>query len=175
MLLSEAMASSIGEIRQTFEAAFPNMSAKELFNLINILYKFQTHSEQKAGSVHIHNNAGFSVSDARILTSMHDFYLKRGFYSDKQKGYIVDLLRKHCGQLIRYWIDKGVIKHNARGMYSYESKAEREAKRNAEADAKVAAGAQQFRQQFAASQTPEAKAEERAKKNGGQLDFLNDL
>ena len=47
MLLSEAMASSIGEIRQTFEAAFPDMSAKELFGLINILYKFQTHSEQK--------------------------------------------------------------------------------------------------------------------------------
>lgn len=175
MLLSEATATSIGEIRRTFEAAFPNMSAKELFGLINILYKFQTHSEQKAGNVHIHNNAGFSVSDAKTLTSMHDFFLKRGFYTDKQKGYIVDLLRKHCGQLIRYWIDRGVIKHNARGMYSYESKAEREARRTAEADAKVAAGAQQFRQQFAASQTPEAKAAERVKQNHGQLDFLNDL
>lgn len=106
---------------------------------------------------------------------MHDFYVKRGFYTDKQKDYIVDLLRKHCGQLIRYWIDRGVIKHTARGMYSYESKAEREARKTAEADAKVAAGAQQFRQQFAASQTPEAKAAERAKQNHGQLDFLNDL
>lgn len=175
MLLTEAIASSIGEIRKTFEDAFPNMSSAELFNLIKILYKFQTSSEQKFASVHVHNNAGFSISDAKVLTSMYNFYVQRKFYTEKQRNYIVKLLRKHCGQLIRYWIGKGVIKHDARGMYSYESKAEREAKRNAEADAKVAAGAQQFRQQFAATQTPEAKAEERAKQNHGQLDFLNDL
>lgn len=175
MLLTEAIASSIGEIRRTFEAAFPTMNSAELFNLIKILYKFQTNSEQKAASVHIHNNAGFSVSDAKVLTSMYNFYLQRKFYTEKQRNYIVKLLRKHCGQLIRYWIDRGVIKHNARGMYSYESKAERDARKTAEADAKVAAGAQQFRQQFAASQTPEAKAAERVKQNHGQLDFLNDL
>lgn len=175
MLLSEAVASSIAEIRKTFEDAFPQMSSKELFGLIKILYKFQTSSEQKFASVHVHNNAGFSVSDAKVLTSMYNFYVQRKFYTEKQRNYIVNLLRKHCGQLIRYWINKGVIKHDARGMYSYESKAEREAKRNAEADAKLEAGVQAIRQRYAVTQTPEAYAAERAKRNNGQLDFLNDM
>lgn len=175
MLLTEAIASSISEIRQTFEDAFPNMSSAELFNLIKILYKFQTSSEQKFASVHVHNNAGFSITDARVLTSMYNFYVQRKFYTEKQRAYIVKLLRKHCVQLIRYWIGKGVIKHDARGVYSYESKAEREARRNAEADAKLTADAEQARQQLIAMQTPKAKAAERAKKNFGQLDFLDEL
>ena len=86
-----------------------------------------------------------------------------------------NILHKYADQLIRFWIDRGTIKKVKHGEYSYESKAEREARKTAEADAKVAAGAQQFRQQFAATQTPEAKAAERAKQNHGKLDFLNDL
>jgi len=181
MLLSEALASSLGEIRQTFEAAFPTaeeptkMTSPELFNLIKILYHFQTHDEQKFASVNHRNNVGFSVTDAKKLTDFYKWYVEKHFYTDKQKVYIGELLRKHCGQLIRYWIDKGVIKHSCRGMYSYESKAERQARKTKEAEEKVTAGAEQFRREFAATQTPEAKAEERVKQNHGQLDFLNDL
>lgn len=181
MLLTEAIASSLGEIRATFEAAFPDendpnrMTAAELFNLIKILYRFQTSDEQKAASVHHRNNAGFSVTDAKKLTDFYNWYVKRKYYTDAQKCYIGDLLRKHCMQLIRYWQSKGIIKHDCRGMYSYESKAERQARQAREAEERVTAGAEQFRREFAATQTPEAKAEERVKQNHGQLDFLNDL
>lgn len=125
MLLSEMHASSLAEIRQNFEEAFPDMTDKELFKLIDILYKYQTPSEQASSSVHVYNNRGFSVTDSVKLTDFWCWYMKRHFYTSKQKNYIVSLLRKHCGQLIKHWIDRGTIKRLGRGNYEYVSKAER--------------------------------------------------
>ena len=187
MLLSEATASSILEIRRTFEAAFPRMNSAELFNLINILYQYQTADEQENANVRVLNNAGFIRTDSEKLTSLHVWYLmtkakspdKKGFYTDKQKAFIAKLLQKHCGQLIRHWIKTGKIQHNGRGQYFYVSKAEREAKRLAELDAKLAQGAADFRKQQeelnALHKTPEYQLQQRVEKNHGQLDFLNDL
>lgn len=181
MLLSEAIASSPLEIRRTFEAAFPTaeepnkMSSKELFGLISILYRYQTNDEQKMSSVNHRNNVGFSVTDAKKLTDFYRWFNEKHFYSDKQKVFIGELLRKHCGQLIRFWIDRGVIKKLCRGMYSYESKAERQARQAKEAEEKVKQGAAAEQARIAAMNTPEARAEQRAQANHGQLDFLNDL
>lgn len=125
MLLSEAHATSLAEIRRTFEEAFPSMTDKELFKLIDILYKYQTPAEQESSFVYALNHRGFSITDSATLTDFHKWYMKRHFYTPKQKQYIVKLLKKHCGQLIQHWIDKGVIKKNGRGSYDYESKAER--------------------------------------------------
>lgn len=125
MLLSEAHATSLTEIRRTFEEAFPNMTDKELFKLIDILYKYQTPAEKESSFVYALNHRGFSITDSAKLTDFHRWYMKRHFYTPKQKNYIINLLRKHCGQLIQHWIDKGVIKKNGRGNYDYESKAER--------------------------------------------------
>lgn len=125
MLLSEMHASSLIEIRQNFEDAFPDMTDKELFKLIDILYKYQTPAEQASFSVHEYNNRGFSVTDSVKLTDFWRWYMKRHFYTPKQKNYIVSLLRKHCVQLIKHWIDRGIIKKLGRGNYEYVSKAER--------------------------------------------------
>lgn len=125
MLLSEMHASSLTEIRRNFEDAFPRMTDKELFKLIDILYKYQTPAEQASSSVHVYNNRGFSITDAEKLTNFWRWYMKRHFYTPKQKQYIINLLRKHCGQLIKHWIDCGTIKRLGRGDYEYVSKAER--------------------------------------------------
>ena len=179
MLLSEARASSLQALRNTFEAAFPDMSSKELFNLIRILHDYQTESEQKHTSVHMHNNVGFSVTDVKRLTSFYNFYKERGLYTAKQKLYIAALLQKHCGQLINHWIDKGVIIKRGRGDYEYVSKAEREAARQQAADAALAANskvaAEEFKRQLELQNSPEYQAAQRVEKNHGQLDFLNEL
>ncbi len=179
MLLSEERASSLTELRARLEANYPNMSSAELFGLIKILYKFQTEDEQRFSDVRMRNNAGFSITDAKKLTSFYNWYLTKKFYTPKQKEFIAALLKKHGGQLVNYWISTGKITKNGRGDYSYESKAEREAKRLAAANAAVEKGAAEFRQQQALQaklqQTPEYQAAQRAKQNHGQLDFLNDL
>lgn len=176
MLLSEATASSIKVLCKRFREAIPNMTDKELYNCLCILNKSQTEAEKLSASTIDKNGKGFTSNDAEPFTDAMKEYSQNGcFVKFHTRNLVRYRLRKYADQLIRFWIDRGTINKVKHGEYSYESKAEREARRNAEADAKVAAGAQQFRQQFAASQTPEAKAAERVKQNHGQLDFLNDL
>ena len=176
MLLSEATASSIKVLCKRFRDAIPNMTDKELYNCLRILNKSQTEAEKLSASTIDKNGKGFTSNDAEQLTNAIKEYSQNGcFIKFHTRNLVRYRLHKYADQLIRFWIDRTTIKKVKHGEYSYESKAEREARKTAEADAKVAAGAQQFRQQFAASQTPEAKAEERTKQNHGQLDFLNDL
>lgn len=125
MLLSEKYANSLKEIRQCMEDEFPNMTNKELFSLINILYKYQTEFEQTRATVYERNGVGFSPTDAKQLTSFHAWYLKKHFYTIKQKEYIIVLLRKHCMQLIRHWLAVGKIIKIGHNKYYWLSKQER--------------------------------------------------
>ena len=60
------------------------------------IYEFQTLEEQNKGTTLKRNNVGFSGADATILSSLADFYLTKGFLTEKQTA----LLKK---KIYHYW------------------------------------------------------------------------
>jgi len=70
----------------------------------------QSDAEFANESTHLHNSVGFTPSDAPLLTSIYKFYKKTGKISDKQDAVLKNRLQKYAGQLVRNWIETGVMK-----------------------------------------------------------------
>lgn len=70
-----------------------------------VLYNNQTHSEQRDQATKLHNNTGFTPSDARRGTSMAEWYMRTGFLTPKQLGYWQDPARTPCKRIriTKYW------------------------------------------------------------------------
>jgi hypothetical protein len=60
---------------------------KAIIRALAVLYSNQTASEQRSESTINRNGEGFRPCHARMGTSMHEFYQKRGFLSPKQIAY----------------------------------------------------------------------------------------
>jgi len=60
---------------------------KAIARAVVVLNERQTASEQNAESTINHNGVGFTPADARMGTSMANFYTKRGYLTEKQLAY----------------------------------------------------------------------------------------
>ena len=65
------------------------------------LYDCQTAEEQAIGETRVQNGAGFNGADARILSSMAEFFKKTGFLTPKQLVVVRKKLVKYNKQLTR--------------------------------------------------------------------------
>lgn len=129
--LTEATASSLDQLKQKLNLSYDNTPNSQLFKILGILHANQTEDEQRNKNVRVRNNAGYSVTDSRILTDLYNWYRRRQMYTEKQRRALIKLLRKHSGQLINHWISTGKIEHVGRGLYQYVSKQERETEQQA--------------------------------------------
>lgn len=80
---------------------------KAIARALVVLNERQTLSEQSAETTINHNGVGFTPADARMGTSMAQFYTKRGYLSEKQIAYWlkpnvrgVPRICKYAGQLV---------------------------------------------------------------------------
>ena len=80
----------------------------------------QTASEQSAQITMIHNNRGFTAADARMGTSMAQFFTRYNRLSEKQLAYWrkpnrrgIPRICKYAGQLLEIAAEKANIKSNA--------------------------------------------------------------
>lgn len=63
------------------------------------LYSYQTELERNCHETQESNGVGFNGVDAPILTSFAQFYLERGYLSQKQIAIARKKLAKYAGQL----------------------------------------------------------------------------
>lgn len=63
------------------------------------MYDRQTVSEKNCKQTKIINNVGFNKPDGHKLSSFVEFYNKRGYFTDKQIGFVRNGLMKYAGQL----------------------------------------------------------------------------
>lgn len=80
---------------------------KAIARALVVLNQRQTRSEQICESTSEHNGVGFTPADARMGTSMANFYEKRGYLTEKQLAYWkkpnkngVWRICKYAGQLL---------------------------------------------------------------------------
>ena len=66
------------------------------------IYSHQTQDEQSSQDVKYHNGIGFRVCDARILTSLAEFYQKRNYLSDKQMVIVRKKMPVYARQLTNF-------------------------------------------------------------------------
>lgn len=74
---------------------------KVLINALMKLYAEQTADERSTGETRHNNGRGFNGTDSRFLSSVAEFYKKRGFLTDKQKACVRRKLAKYNRQLTR--------------------------------------------------------------------------
>lgn len=74
---------------------------KVLVGALMKLYAEQTSDEQANGETRHHNGRGFNGTDSKFLSSVAEFYKKRGFLTDKQKHCVRRKLAKYNKQLTR--------------------------------------------------------------------------
>ena len=72
-----------------------------LYGALKRLYACQTEDERDAGHTKHYNGAGFNGCDSKILSSMSEFLINRGFLTDKQKAVVRKKLVKYTKQLTR--------------------------------------------------------------------------
>lgn len=65
------------------------------------IFANQTADEQVSKDTTHYNMIGFTVGDARILTSFAQFYKTRGFLSEKQTKWLMPKMGKYAGQLAK--------------------------------------------------------------------------
>lgn len=65
------------------------------------IFANQTSGEVSSKETYHANGVGFTVQDARILTSLSEFYKTRGFLTDKQMNLLYAKMGKYAGQLSR--------------------------------------------------------------------------
>lgn len=63
------------------------------------LYDCQTTEEKNSKTTRVYNGKGFNACDATILTSIAEFYLIKGFISDKQYDIVYKKIQKYAKQL----------------------------------------------------------------------------
>ena len=63
------------------------------------LYRLQTEDEKASKSTARRNNVGFNGTDARFLSDISEYYLKRGFLTDKQMRIVRPKLAKYSKQI----------------------------------------------------------------------------
>ncbi len=87
----------------TKEQIKENILTKDAWTLRALLaiYERQTASEQAAGQTIEHNGVGFTGPDAEILSSIADFYSRRGFVTERQMGVVRRRIGKYAGQLTK--------------------------------------------------------------------------
>ena len=59
----------------------------------------QTSGEVSSKETYHANGVGFTVQDARILTSLSEFYKTRGFLTEKQMNLLYAKMGKYAGQI----------------------------------------------------------------------------
>ena len=107
---------------------------KAVARALVVLNERQTSTEQSAESTISHNGIGFTPADARMGTSMAQFYTKRGYLSDKQVAYWlkpnvrgVPRICKYAGQLLEISLQKKALTERVAEKTSFAQKeAERE-------------------------------------------------
>lgn len=76
---------------------------KALIRAILIVNQNQTVDEKLSGATRHHNGCGFRPVHAKIGTSMANFYVRRGYLTDKQIAYWRKLDRKGMTRIGIYW------------------------------------------------------------------------
>ena len=74
---------------------------KVLYGALKKLYACQTADEQAYGETVVNNGVGFNGCDSKILSSISEFLIQRGYLSDKQKALVRKKLVKYNKQLTR--------------------------------------------------------------------------
>ena len=63
------------------------------------LYHLQDEDEKWTKSTRKLNSVGFNALDAKDMTSIAEFYLKRNYLTKNQINYVRKTMYKYCGQL----------------------------------------------------------------------------
>ncbi|MBU2249446.1 MAG: DEAD/DEAH box helicase, partial [Gammaproteobacteria bacterium] len=69
------------------------------------LYHFQTVDEQASHSTNHQNDFGFNSFDAGILTDISQYYLTKGYLSDRQIIFVRKAIKKYINQLLNIGIE----------------------------------------------------------------------
>jgi len=65
------------------------------------IYALQTEEEKNAERTLVYNGVGFNGVDAGFMSSLAQFYQKKGFLSKKQMMYARKKMLKYAGQLVK--------------------------------------------------------------------------
>lgn len=65
------------------------------------LYECQTADEQRSKETKEHNGEGFNALDAEIMSSIAEFYIDRGYITEKQKAVVRRKIMKYVSQITR--------------------------------------------------------------------------
>jgi hypothetical protein len=99
---------SFTELKKTMESNLMKSSEKRI-KALKTLMKFQTESEQKFKSTHCMNGEGFTKADAKVLSSLHDFYKNKGKLTPKQDLLLAKKIKKYAGQLCKISMHRKLI------------------------------------------------------------------
>lgn len=143
MLLSESIedgtATNLDEIVDYMRFALLTNN-NYLETAILLLYKYQTKHEQQSRNTVMLNGEGFDSADAYFLSSLaewildrknapvseYDKYVVRRRLTDKQRQAARKSVTKYARQLVKMYVDAGVIKHIKKGLWKWVPKAERD-------------------------------------------------
>lgn len=75
---------------------------KAIARALIVLNERQTDSEKSHGSTIVSNGQGFTSADARMGTSMANFYIKNGFLTSKQIQYWLVPNSKGVERIVKY-------------------------------------------------------------------------
>ena len=73
---------------------------KAVWRAVQRIYERQTEAEKAVGDTCVYNGIGFNGSDARILSSLAQFYDKTGYMSVKQTAIARKKIKKYTRQLL---------------------------------------------------------------------------
>ena len=85
-------------------------------NALIKVYNNQSESEKACGGVIENNGIGFMYTDSKILSSMAEWYLNRGYLSAKQLEIVKNKMVKYARQIIEGSIREGKIRKE-KGRY----------------------------------------------------------
>ena len=71
------------------------------------IYSRQTAAEQASQSTREHNGVGFNSVDAEVLTSIAQFYERKGFLTDRQLAFTKEKITKYWRQLLEVAQSRG--------------------------------------------------------------------
>ncbi len=75
------------------------------------IYRKQTSDEQDHGNTVHENKIGFSGADASIMSSMSQFFTKRGSLTEKQLAYVRKIIPKYTRQMLQYGVTPVELKN----------------------------------------------------------------
>ena len=75
---------------------------KAIIRALIVLNERQTRDEQVAEDTRYNNGVGFTPADAKMGTSMAEFYARRGYLTDKQLAYWKKPNRKGVWRICKY-------------------------------------------------------------------------